>query len=78
MTLAYVKVLVNLKLGLVFTAFFKIPQKVPATQEGNQFIKTKDAHFLLCDADGFIHNMSGNCMKNLGLPPTILPKGRSY
>ena len=68
----------------MFVAFIKSPIKVPLTydtkdgqctaQTGAVFEKTKDAHFLLCDGKGFIHGMSQNCMKNLGLPPTLVFK----
>ena len=82
--LLFVKALVDLRQGLMFVAFIKAPVKVPLTydtkdgqctaQTGAVFEKTKDAHFLLCDGKGFIHNMSQNCMKNLGLPPTLVFK----
>lgn len=52
MTLAYIKVIVDLKQGLVFVSFFKLPLKVPNNAEGNQYIKAKDAHYILCDAKG--------------------------
>lgn len=52
MTLAYIKVMVDLKVGLVFVSFFKIPLKVPNNAEGNQYIKHKDAHYILCDSKG--------------------------
>ena len=35
MTLAYIKVMVDLKVGLVFVSFFKIPLKVPNNAECN-------------------------------------------
>lgn len=50
MTLGYIKVMVNLKLGLMFVSFFKNPLKVPSNSEGTTFIKAKDAHFILCDS----------------------------
>lgn len=66
--LTYIKALVDLKLGLMFVAFFKAPVKMPLTYDTKDggccpspqsvFIKTKDAHFLLCDGKGYIHNMS--------------------
>jgi hypothetical protein len=52
MTLAYIKVIVDLKLGLMFVSFFKLPLKVPNNAEGNQYIKAKDAHYILCDSKG--------------------------
>ena len=52
MTLAYIKPMVDLKIGLIFACFFKIPVKVPNNAESNQFIKTKNAHFILCDQKG--------------------------
>jgi len=39
---------------------------------GALFVKSKDAHFILCDVNGNISNMSQNCMRDLGLPPTIV------
>mmetsp|Transcript_1239 Transcript_1239/g.771 ORF Transcript_1239/g.771 Transcript_1239/m.771 type:complete len:123 (-) Transcript_1239:49-417(-) len=77
MTLAYVKVMVSLKQGLMFVSFFKFPLKVPSNCEGNQFIKAKDAHYILCDSKGYIHGMSHNCMKNLGIPPTMLSRSKN-
>ncbi len=77
MTLAYIKVIVDLKLGLIFVSFFKLPLKVPNNAEGNQYIKSKDAHYILCDAKGQIHGISYNCMKNLGIPPTIISKTKT-
>jgi hypothetical protein len=77
MTLAYIKVIVNLKQGLMFVCFFKFPIKVPSNHEGTQFIKAKDAHFLLCDSKGFVQGMSNNCMNNLGIPPTILSRAKN-
>lgn len=77
MSLGYVKVMVSLKLGLMFVSFFKFPLKVPSSSEGTHQIKAKDAHFILCDGKGFIHGMSNNCMKNLGIPPTILSRSKN-
>lgn len=77
MTLAYIKVMVSLKQGLIFTCFFKSPLKVPSNSEGTHYIKTKEAHLILCDGKGFIHGMSYNCMKNLGIPPTILSRSKN-
>ena len=82
--LTYIKAMVDLKLGLMFVGFFKAPNKIPLTYEnkdggctpspGALFVRTRDAHFLLCDGKGFIHNMSQNCMKDLGLPPSLVFK----
>lgn len=77
MTMAYVKAMVDLKIGLMFVSFFKLPLKVPSNQEGNNYIKAKDAHYVLCDSKGFIHGISHNCMKNLGIPPTIISKSKN-
>jgi hypothetical protein len=77
MTLAYIKVMVSLKLGLMFVSFFKIPLKVPSNGEGTSYIKSKYAHYLLCDSKGYIHGISHNCMRNLGIPPTIISKSKS-
>lgn len=77
MTLAYIKVMVSLKQGLVFVSFFKFPVKIPSNNEGSNYIKAKEAHFILCDSKGFIHGMSNNCMNNLGIPPTILSRPKN-
>ena len=77
MTLAYVKAMVDLKMGLMFVSFFKLPLKVPSNSEGNNYIKAKDAHYILCDAKGQIYGISYNCMKNLGIPPTIISKAKN-
>ena len=44
--------------------------------QGAVFVKSKDAHFLLCDGKGNIHNMSQTCMRNLGLPPNLVLKNK--
>lgn len=61
----------------MFVSFFKFPLKVPSNSDGNIYLKSKDAHYILCDSKGFIHGMSNNCMKNLGIPPTVLSKSKS-
>jgi hypothetical protein len=59
MGLAYIKVIVDLKLGLMFVCFFKAPLKVPLTYDsknggcmptqGSIFVRSKEAHFIMCD-----------------------------
>jgi hypothetical protein len=75
MVLGYIKVIVNLKLGMMFVGFFKTPDKVPINNDGSMIPK-KNAHFILCDGRGDIHSMSHNCIHNLGIPPTFISKAR--
>lgn len=85
--LVYVKVLVDLKIGLLFVAFIKAPHKIPMTYEprdggckpsqGALFVKASDAYFILCDGNGTITSISQNCMRALGLPPTLIMRSNS-
>lgn len=77
MTMAYIKVMVDLKVGLMFIGFFKLPLKVPSNTENGNFLKAKQAHYLLCDSKGAIQSISHNCMKNLGIPPSVVSKSKN-
>jgi hypothetical protein len=75
MALAYIKVLVNLKLGMIFVGFFKIPNLVPLNNEGTMIPKSR-AHYIVCDEKGNIHSISKNCIYNLGIPPILVSRPR--
>jgi hypothetical protein len=69
MVLLYVKPIVSLHVGLIFTCFAKILNKYRLAVDSPEYIKMSKLCIFLTDQDGFIHGMSETCSNMLGLPP---------
>lgn len=69
MTLIYIKPMVSLKFGLVFSTFSKILNKFRIADDSHEFIKISRLCIVLTDGDGIIHGMSQSCSSVIGMPP---------
>jgi hypothetical protein len=68
MTLFYVKPMVSLHFGLIFSAFSKILNKYSIADDAHEFLNINKLCIMLTDADGFIHGMSDSCSRLMGMP----------
>lgn len=74
MTLFYVKPMVSLHFGLIFSTFAKILNKYRLADDSHEFLKISKLCIFLTDQDGFIHGMSETSSKLMGLPPPVAKK----
>ena len=74
MTLFYVKPMVSLHFGLIFSTFAKILNKYRLADDSHEFIKINKLCIFLTDQDGFIHGMSETSSKLMGMPPPTAKK----
>lgn len=69
MALLYVKPMVSLHLGLIFTCFGKILNKYKLADDSQYYEKMNRVCTILTDSEGFIYGMNDNCSKQIGMPP---------
>jgi len=64
--------MVSLEFGLVFSCFGRKLNFYTMADDAPEYIKMHKLCILLTDSDGFIHGMTDNCTKKLGIPPPIV------
>jgi len=58
MTLFYIKPMVSLHFGLIFSTFSKILNKYRIADDSHEYVKMSKLCILLSDGDGFIHGLN--------------------
>jgi hypothetical protein len=70
MTLFYVKPMVSLEFGLIFSSFAKRLNQYELADESHELVSLKKLCIFLTDQEGYIHSMSESCCKKMGIPPS--------
>jgi hypothetical protein len=69
MTLFYVKPMVSLEFGLIFASFARKLSSFSLADENLDLLRINKLNIFITDKDGFIHGMTENSCKAMGLPP---------
>ena len=69
MTLFYVKPMVSLEFGLIFSTFARKLGHYSMADEAPELVKLHRLCVFITDQEGFIHGLSESCCKKLGIPP---------